>query len=110
MEPVQMCGEGTLKPTQKWRDWQARQSPYQKTRASAPLSKNLQANPLMQTCDDGMVRRFWLPAKNIAWVEVGLKAPKLIACISWALSLENKKAMARYYHQSQPEHNDLSMD
>ncbi|KAJ2905503.1 Magnesium transport protein CorA [Zalerion maritima] len=65
------------------------QWPHQKVMVSDLLDDNERSNPLMQPCEDDMVRYFHLPANNMVWVE---------------------EVMARYYHEQRPEHNDLFMN
>jgi hypothetical protein len=44
--------------------------PNQKIHLSKLLADDKYANPLMQPCDDNMIRYFHLPANNMTWVEV----------------------------------------
>jgi len=46
--------------------------PNQKIPVKNLLADDLDANPLMQPCDDNMIRYFHLPANNMIWVEVSL--------------------------------------
>jgi hypothetical protein len=45
--------------------------PNQKIPINKLLADDAIANPLMQPCDDNMIRYFHLPANNMIWVEVG---------------------------------------
>jgi hypothetical protein len=46
--------------------------PNQKIPLNKLLADDKYSNPLMQPCDDNMVRYFHLPANNMTWVEVSL--------------------------------------
>lgn len=46
--------------------------PNQKTPISNMLAEDQDLNPLMQPCEENMVRYFHLPANNMIWVEVRL--------------------------------------
>jgi hypothetical protein len=46
--------------------------PNQKISIKKLLADEPYANPLMQPCDDNMIRYFHLPANNMIWVEVSL--------------------------------------
>jgi hypothetical protein len=59
--------------------------PHQKVTVRELLQDNEKSNPLMQPCEDGMVRYFHLPANNMIWVE---------------------EAMARYYHETRLDPDD----
>ncbi|KAI5919149.1 hypothetical protein F4810DRAFT_517492 [Camillea tinctor] len=54
--------------------------PCQKVTVKALLGDDTEANPLMHTLDDDIIRYIHLPANNMAWVE---------------------KTMARYFHEKQ---------
>jgi hypothetical protein len=55
------------------------QFPNQKVPLKHLLIDDFETNPLMQPCDDNMIRYFHLPANNMKWVEVCLYF--LITCI-----------------------------
>jgi len=44
--------------------------PNQKISIKDLLADNEESNPLMQPCEDDMIRYFHLPANNMIWVEV----------------------------------------
>lgn len=46
--------------------------PHQKISIKKLLADKKDQNPLMQPCEENMVRYFHLPANNMIWVEVGL--------------------------------------
>ena len=60
--------------------------PNQKITIKQLLTNDARVNPLMQPCEDGMVRYFHLPANNMLWVE---------------------EAIARYYHEERPDAHDF---
>ena len=44
--------------------------PKQKIAISTLLAEDEDSNPLMRSCEDGMIRYFHLPANNMIWIEV----------------------------------------
>jgi len=60
--------------------------PGQKVTMADLLSEDERRNPLMQPCEDGVVRYIHLPANNMSWVE---------------------EVMARYYREKRPNSDDL---
>lgn len=62
--------------------------PRQKIPMSDLLVDDIRRNPIMQPCEDDVVRYFHLPANNMVWVE---------------------EVMARYYHEKRPQLDDLSL-
>jgi hypothetical protein len=52
--------------------------PNQKIAIKELLADDEDTNPLMQPCDDNMIRYFHLPANNMIWVEVSRAHPHLL--------------------------------
>lgn len=63
--------------------------PSQKVTMATLLSEDETRNPIMQPCDDDVVRYFHLPANNMIWVE---------------------EVLARYYHEKRPLSDRLFMN
>lgn len=59
--------------------------PHQKVTMADLLSGDASRNPIMQRCDDNVVRYFHLPANNMVWVE---------------------EVIARYYREERPDSNN----
>jgi hypothetical protein len=44
--------------------------PHQKITVQELLANDAKTNPLMQPCDDDVIRYFHFPANNMIWIEV----------------------------------------
>ncbi|KAK4464936.1 magnesium transport protein cora [Cladorrhinum samala] len=63
--------------------------PHQKVSMADLLSGDASRNPIMQPCEDNVVRYFHLPANNMTWVE---------------------QVIARYYREEQPDSNNAFLN
>ncbi|KAI0595703.1 hypothetical protein F4775DRAFT_585372 [Biscogniauxia sp. FL1348] len=63
--------------------------PSQKVSVKTLLEDDTEVNPLMHTLDDNTIRYVHLPANNMSWAE---------------------KAIARYFHEKQPSHDELYLN
>jgi hypothetical protein len=67
--------------------------PNQKIPIKMLLAEEPDANPLMQPCEDNVVRYFHLPANNMIWVEVSLSSLR----ISWVFVVVKREPKQRCF-------------